>query len=470
MSSTTVKKPSRAKSKSSSSKPSPTKSETKPSSAAVSRLDESGRWALLNALRSGTVPDLGTEEIAVGLEPQLGAIEEGLRLSLQGRSGYKFLRGDYGAGKTFLSSLVASRAADLGLLFSKVVISAADTPLYRPVSLYRRICEGLSRSPRQTGGQFRGVLDRWLYRLEEKVVELHGLDEDDENFGPEVSKLVDRELLALGDQSGRLAACLKAYHQAQLSGDYQQATALLDWMSGEDKVAASMKRTAGVTGKLEDRDAFAFLRGLLEVIRSSSASPTGLVVIIDEVETVLRLRRPERMRSLEVLRQLVDACDRHEFPGLYLLFTGTPDFFESPQGVPALPPLHDRLKVTFDEHIEDNLRQPQIRLKAFDQTRLAQVARKVRALYPSQEDLSAKVSDQVIEVLTQAMTCGFGGHIEVIPRLFLRRWVDLLDRADQHPDFVALDFLQQRGWTPPEAAELTDQERAFWDPAQEITL
>lgn len=432
-------------------------------------LDTDLRWTLLNALRNGTVPDQGLEEIAVGLEPQVKAIEEGLRFVARGRSGYKFLRGDYGAGKTFLSSLVAARAAEMGFVYSKVVISAADTPLYKLLSVYRRICEGLSRSPRTPGGQFRSVIDRWLYTLEEKVVELQGIDEDDERFAAEVSKQVDRELLTLGDTAGRLAACLKGYHQAQLAGDYGQANALLDWMSGEDKVAAGMKKLAGVTGHLENADALAFLQGVLQIIRASDGQQ-GLVVVIDEVETVLRLRRPERIKALEVLRQLVDACDRHEFPGLYLLFTGTPDFFESAHGVPALPPLHDRIKVDFSESLEDNLRQPQIRLRAFDRERLGAVARRVRDVYPSEKNLAELVDNEVIDSMTDAMTAGFGGRISVIPRLFLRRFVDLLDRTDQHHDFSPMEFLQSQGLALWQPEELNDEERESWDQAHEIEL
>jgi hypothetical protein len=442
---------------------------TRPSGKTTSPLDPDLSWALLNALRSGTVPDQGLEEIAVGLDAQLGSIEEGLALVARGRSGYKFLRGDYGAGKTFLSSLVAARASELGFLTSKVVISAADTPLHRLISVYRRICQGLSRGSRNSGGQFRSVLDRWLYTLEEKVVELQGIDEDDEQFPAEVSKQVDRELLTLGDTAGRLAACLKAYHQAQLAGDYAQAGALLDWMSGDDKVAARMKKTAGVTGQLESADVLSFLQGLLRIITSSDGRK-GLVVVIDEVETVLRLRRPERIKSLEVLRQLVDACDRHELPGLYLLFTGTPDFFDSAQGVPALPPLHDRIKVEFHDEQQDNLRQPQIRLRSFDRERLGAVARKVRDVYPSTKDLASQVDDQVIDALTDAMTAGFGGRISVIPRLFLRRYVDLLDRADQHEGFSAMDFLREQGLAPLSDSEMTDDERESWDAAREVSL
>ena len=37
--------------------------------------------------------------------------------------------------------------------------------------------------------------------------------------------------------------------------------------------------------------------------------------------------------------------------------------------------------------------------------------------------------------LVGKVTEGFGGRVDVAPRLFLRELVDVLDRIDQHPDY-----------------------------------
>lgn len=124
----------------------------------------------------------------------------------------------------------------------------------------------------------------------------------------------------------------------------------------------------------------------------------------------------------------------------------------------------------FSDGLEDNLRQPQIRLRAMDRERLGAVARKVRDVYPSSKKLSKLVNDEVIDSMTDAMTAGFGGRVSVIPRLFLRRFVDLLDRTDQHEGFQPLEFLRTQGLAPVQAEELTDDERECWDGAQEIEL
>jgi hypothetical protein len=67
---------------------------------------------------------------------------------------------------------------------------------------------------------------------------------------------------------------------------------------------------------------------------------------------------------------------------LYLLITGTPAFFDSPQGAPRLPPLMQRLHVEFATDARfDNPRAVQIRLPGFDLNKRRLVGCKVRDIY-----------------------------------------------------------------------------------------
>ena len=79
--------------------------------------------------------------------------------------------------------------------------------------------------------------------------------------------------------------------------------------------------------------ALRFLQGLLVVLRD--AGHAGLVLVLDEVETLQRVRSDVREKALNALRQLIDEIDAGRFPGLYLVITGTPAFFDGPQGVAA---------------------------------------------------------------------------------------------------------------------------------------
>lgn len=415
---------------------------------------------IVMALRSGTVPAVGLEHIAVGLDAEIQAIEELFEYAAAGRSAYKFIRGAYGAGKTFLSTLAGSRALDQGFLSSSVVISRVDTSLYKLDQVYRKLClELCSRShPR---GALQSVLDRWLYSLEDRVIEFDGLSEHDPGFIDAVGRKVEQVLQPLGEKAGRMVACLRAYHKCQMDEDYASSRALLDWMSGDPKVSSSVTRVAGIRGALDSTDALVFLRGLLELIRATGHK--GLVLVLDEVETVSTQPRPQRLKSLEVLRTLIDALDKNEYPGLVLLITGTPDFFEGSQGVPELAPLHDRIRVDFSDERPDNLRMAQIRLRSFDAARLLAVARKVKEIYPAKnpERIARRVDEALIQDMVKTFTEGFGGEVTVVPRLFLREFLQVMDLVDLH-DY---DPRRQYSFNADRVAEgsLTPEEEQFLD-------
>lgn len=70
-------------------------------------------------------------------------------------------------------------------------------------------------------------------------------------------------------------------------------------------------------------------------------------MVLDEVETLQRMRTDTREKGLNALRQWIDEIDAGRYPGLYLVITGTPAFFDGPQGVQRLAPLAQRLHVDF---------------------------------------------------------------------------------------------------------------------------
>ena len=89
--------------------------------------------------------------------------------------------------------------------------------------------------------------------------------------------------------------------------------------------------------------------------------------MLDEVETLQRVRSDARAKALNALRQLIDELDGGRFPGLYLVITGTPAFFDGQAGDRALPPLQQRLHTDFTTDARfDNPRASQVRLPGFD--------------------------------------------------------------------------------------------------------
>ena len=223
------------------------------------------------------------------------------------------------------------------------------------------------------------------------------------------------------------------------TADAASAEGLLAWISGEPTVAASVKKAAGLKGKIDHYGALSFLQGLLVILRDSGLP--GLVWVLDEVETLQRVKTDVRERGLNALRQLLDEVDAGRFPGLYLLITGTPAFYDGPQGVQRLAPLAQRLATQFPaEPRFDNPRAVQLRLQAFELEKLALVGRRIRDLYalgrPTAERLRSVVADAYVDELARAVAGELGGKVGVAPRLFLKKLVaEVLDPVDLHADF-----------------------------------
>jgi hypothetical protein len=141
--------------------------------------------------------------------------------------------------------------------------------------------------------------------------------------------------------------------------------------------------------------------------------------------------------------------------------TGTPAFFDGPNGVQRLPPLAQRLHVDFATDARfDNPRAVQVRLSGFDLDKLNEVGAKVRDIYtahcPHADRIRRVADDPYLQDLARAVTGELGGQVGVAPRVFLKKLVaDILDRIDQFPEF---DPRTHYALTVSDA-ELTDVER-----------
>ena len=400
------------------------------------------REDIVSALRRGTVPSSGLDALAVGIDSFSSTLDDELASVSAGRGGFKAVRGEYGTGKTFFGRWLQERARANGFAATEVQINETETPLHRLETVYRRLVEHLGTAD-TANGAFRGVIDGWFYALEQDVLADSSVDPSDaEKLLLLTNALMEARLVSISKTAPAFSAVLRTYRRALTNGDGMLADGLISWLSGQPNVAASVKRAAGIKGDLDHFGATNFLVGLLTILRDSGFA--GLVMVLDEVETLQRMRTDTREKGLNALRQWIDEIDAGRYPGLYLVITGTPAFYDGPQGVQRLAPLAQRLHVDFGtDRRFDNPRAVQIRLAAFDQTSLLAVGKRVRDIYSAgrsnENRLRAVVNDSYIEALAKAVAGGLGGKVGVAPRLFLKKLVaDVLDRVDLHEDFDPL--------------------------------
>lgn len=408
---------------------------------------------IFEALRKGLVPERGISNFAADddlFRKQRGELHRQLELASSREGTIKFLRGGYGCGKTFMARLALLDAQEKGFATSFVVVSDNDLRFHQFDDVYRKVMMelGTSSCPR---GALGDILDRWIGKIEERLIQ-GGEDEDAQGFDDKVRAELQSELVSKtrGEAPEDFIRVIQTIFDLKQQGEVAEAGALISWLCGSSNVAASAKKKAGIRGEISSRDAMDYLRGVLEIVKV--AGYDGLLIVIDEAETILRMRKDSRHKSLNGIRQIADAAGA--YPGLLWIFTGTPDFFDSRQGVAGLPPLNDRIK--FDRRGKyASVRQAQLELAPFNQERLRNVAFRLRDIFPAEdrEHLKQRISDEFINRLVQEVTAGFKGDVGVVPRQFLREFVTQMDLVDENPEYVPME---QYGFQP---QSLNDQEK-----------
>ena len=382
---------------------------------------------IFERLRSGTVPEKGLDKFAVGIDKPIAEIRRQLDLAKSGEGCFKFLRGGYGCGKTFMSQYTLLEAMNANFAVSFVVVSPNDTQFHKFDDVYHKIVSNLRTSMAESG-TLEFMIDRWISRIEDRLAEEIG--DNAEDFDERVKLRFESELDELTKEStgNEFIAVLKAYFDAKQAGEYSTASGLVAWLSGSKNIASSIKSKAGIKGEISSASAMTFLKGIVSIVKRAGYS--GLVVVIDELETILRTRTDVRQKSLNGLRQIIDAAK--DFRGMVWVFTGTPEFFDSRKGVAGLEPLHDRIKFATSGGFTSP-KQPQLELKPFDKDRLRQVALRLREIFPSKdkERVYRLVDDFFIDSLTAMVTSGLRGDVGVIPRQFLRELVTVLDLVEE---------------------------------------
>ncbi len=390
---------------------------------------------VFESLRKGLVPERGMDTFAVGIEKQRGELHRQLELAESGEGTIKFLRGGYGCGKTFMARLALLDAQSRGFATSFVVVSDNDLRFHRFDDVYRKVMMELGTSSCARGA-LSDILDRWIGKVEEGLIAT-GEDENAPDFDAQVRRRLDEDLASLtgGQAPADFVRVIQTIFDLKQQGELSEAGALTSWLCGSGNVSAAAKKAAGIKGDISSRDALDYLRGVLEITKA--AGYKGLVIIIDEAETILRMRADSRHKSLNGIRQIADAAGGYR--GLLWLFTGTPEFFDTRYGVAGLAPLHERIRFLKQGRFA-SLRQAQLELSPFDEARLRAVALKLRELFPSADRnrLDSRVSTEFVERLVKEVTAGFKGDVGVVPRQFLRVFINNMDLVEERDDYIPM--------------------------------
>jgi hypothetical protein len=220
---------------------------------------------MIEAFRLGIVPHQDVEQFTFGRERETAMVEEALLRLKQGKGEVYLVEGEYGTGKTHLMEYIHHRALFSGFATSLCQFDPLEVSPHRPKRVYREVVHNLRFIKYGQEGGYRDLL-RQAAQLDFR---------DHVFFGPVLDKL------------------------AKLDSGHVESEVFWQWIEGESTKeyatdTASRNRVRGglrIPALYDFSTAADFYCNIFSAIScmARAVGLSGLVLLIDEAETVTRL-------------------------------------------------------------------------------------------------------------------------------------------------------------------------------------
>ena len=375
---------------------------------------------IINRLAEGTPPEEGLEILTAGRERWLASVDEDLEFLSSGDSRVRIFNGRYGDGKTHLMKLVRLLAFRRGFPVSYVAIRK-EVPLNRWDQLYREIVRSIHTSARRERRGLTSILDpvdpdpSIAAALKGHIEEIRRLPDIHPDFATAVYRLFTQQVTSVDQQ--------------------QDTLTLRSWLEGQ-KISRQVLRSLSISGSIERDSAPAMLKSMSIFFRLLGIS--GMVLLLDEIESTLSQPRPARGQAYENLRLFVD---RENIPQQCLIaMSSTPEMFsDSDRGFSSYPALWRRIRglepsgeVNYRATVVDLTRTP---LTSAD---LLEVGRRIRSVHAiaREWDPNGRVSD---DYLASAAKLAASGQLTLTfspTGVFVKFVTEELETAHQSPGYT----------------------------------
>jgi hypothetical protein len=403
---------------------------------------------IIDALRHGVVPRSNLNLLMVGQQTARKHLSDILLEVNANKSHFKFIRGQYGSGKTFLCSWLKEFAINNEFAVSFINISH-DQPLSDLPIFFSGLINGLRTPEKTDSSALVDILESWLLNIHNKTARIEGINLNEvggqEHLIKVVEKSIEIELANFNDIEPGFSQALRAFYDGKVKGDTELVSNAVAWIMGSRSLSSQALRDIGVKGYLEANNVFPRMRAILQII--SGARYKGLLLLVDELELVRKFPHArQRELALETLRLLIDEAGRNALPGCLVIFTGTDEFFEDERyGLKSYEALAERVMAPFTHENFVSMRQPIISLEALDPERLANVIFKVRDLYGIAYGWDARqfADDASILKLIAEWTMFGEESIDRKPRPILREFIQMLDLCEENKGVSLSQFLKK---------------------------
>jgi len=383
--------------------------------------------AVLSSLGGGVVPRVGLEYITVGRQDEIHALLRDVEQIAQGGAAFRFLVGNYGAGKSFLLQTMRNHVMEKGF----IVLDCDLTPQRRfcgsrgqGAATYQELVRNLSTRTKPDGGALQLLLDRWAAAvsppqlpatLAAMQAQVHGFD---------------------------FSIALQKYWQAFHDGDDDIKTRVLRWLRGEYTTKTAAKQACGINLIVNDDNWYDFLKLLAGF--AVQAGYAGMLVMVDELVNLYRIpHRATRQYNYEKLLSMYNDTLQGKAQHIGFIMGVTPQALEdSDKGLFSYDALRSRLaEGRFAVTGARDLLAPVIRLSPLRDEELLVLCEKLAALHAQLYDYPATTTPEEIAQFLKLEFERIGAVQHITPREVIRDFIELLNLAYQRPGTRVGDIL-----------------------------
>lgn len=390
---------------------------------AVSNMrDETSK--ILNALRMGVIPNVVLDELVVGRSFEIEEMTHMLNgIKSEGNSSVKFIKGEYGSGKTFLMDLVKQKAVSEGFVVASIAITGGFN-FSKFDNLYTEIMSHLEIQSvsKNRGTSFEEIFENWIKSIKkEKAMNT-------------ATKDIQEVISILNEYNASFAIVLMTYIRAKISNKNELASIAAAWIKGDKNVSHELKKQLNVKGSVDIENAINIFRGFISLLGLIGYS--GLIVFVDELELIMNNRSDTRMKAYANIRYLMDACGMSELEKCGFIMAGTDDLFVNEEkGFKSYDALNQRIGAVISGSRGEvtNFRQPVIELKALSQSEYLKMAEKIIQVHREHYEY-----DEILEVssiynlaMIECSKVDKDGVMTV--RKYSKKLLEILDLFEQNP-------------------------------------
>jgi hypothetical protein len=378
---------------------------------------------IINALKNGGVPKNYIEDIIIGRDLEISEFKRNLQDLNYGIGSIKIILGNYGTGKTFLVNSLKNIALREDFVVSFLQIDRVFR-MNKLDDLYYYIMHNLFVKSKDGLSSFDNIFDIWIDNLKNSPDKIQSTNE------------INKVIKTMQKYNDTFARALLSYIRSKIKNEIEMVDAISAWLSGEKNIPYEVKTKFNVIGSVNKSNTLDFLKAFSKLV--DLLGYNGLIIMIDEIDSLINERSDIRKNAYENLKYLIDLTVSGDLAKTMFLVSGTEEIINNKEkGFRSNLALSQRLGNAIDSYKTGltDMRQPIIMLKDIKLKDYIIITDKIVEIYKKAFNVDIKITNESLKnwvLYTYHKERVDIGKLKT--REFITRLITILDTIDQNPD------------------------------------